>query len=79
MMQSQSSGDGKERWIFAIGQQYTGPFNTARQFRSRPHDRISFATSASPIDKSITCRHAVMTFDPRSANQRPGYKAMESQ
>jgi hypothetical protein len=40
---------------------------------------ISFATSASLIDNSITRHHAVMTFHPRPANQRPGYKAMESE
>jgi hypothetical protein len=39
---------------------------------------VSFATSASPIDNSITRRHAVMNFDRRSAYQRPGYRAMES-
>ena len=52
------------------------------RLRSPQRDRtidVSFASSASPIDNSITRRHAVMTFDPRSANQRPGYKAMESQ
>jgi hypothetical protein len=39
MMKSQSSGDGKERRILAVTQQYTRPFNSARRFRSRPRDR----------------------------------------
>jgi hypothetical protein len=39
MMQSQSPSDGKERWIFAVTQQYTGSFNPARRFRPRPRNR----------------------------------------
>jgi hypothetical protein len=38
-MQSQGSGDGKERWIFAVTQQYTGSFNPTRRFGSRPRNR----------------------------------------
>jgi hypothetical protein len=78
MMQSHSAGDRKEREIFAIGQQYTGPFDAGSPVRFPIAIDVRFATSASPIDSSIICRHAVMTFDPRSANQRPGYRAMES-
>jgi hypothetical protein len=77
MMRSQSSGDGKERWILAVTQQYTGSFNPARRLvRDRAID-ISFATSVSLIDNSITRRHAVVTFASRPANQTPGHKAME--
>jgi hypothetical protein len=32
-------GDGKERGIFAVTQQYTGSFNPARRFGSRPCNR----------------------------------------
>jgi hypothetical protein len=39
MMQSQSSGDGKERGILAVSQQYTGSFNPARRFRPRPRNQ----------------------------------------
>jgi hypothetical protein len=66
MAQSQNSGDGKERGISAVTQQYTGSFNLGPPVPSAtaPID-INFATSASLlIDNSITRRHAVMTFDP---------------
>jgi hypothetical protein len=36
----------------------------------------NLAKSSSPIDNSIACRHAVMTFDPVFANQKPEYKAL---
>jgi hypothetical protein len=38
-MQSQSSGAGKGRRILAVPQQYAGPFNPARRFRSRPRNQ----------------------------------------
>jgi len=43
------SGDGKERWIFAVTQQYAGSFNP----RLRNRHQLRFATSASLIDNSI--------------------------
>jgi hypothetical protein len=44
MMQSQRSGDGKERWIFAVTQQYTGSFNPGSPVLSA----TAQSTSASP-------------------------------
>jgi len=58
MMRSQSSGDGKERWIFAATQQYTGSFNPRLRNRHQlRHIRIADRQLNRP-------RHAVMTFDP---------------
>lgn len=68
-MQPERSGNGKKRCILAVGQQ-----NRARSTRltGSVRDRaidVSFATSSSPIDNSITRRYAVTTFDPRCGSK----------
>jgi hypothetical protein len=47
---------------------------TIVESRNRTVSAVGFATSASLIDNPIIRRHAVMTFDYRSANQTPVYK-----
>jgi hypothetical protein len=60
MMQSKRSGDGKERWIFAITQQDTRPFNPARRLRSRPRGRRQLRHIWESTTQSLTDT----TFDP---------------
>jgi hypothetical protein len=60
MMQSQRSCDGKERWIFAVTQQYTGSFNPARRFRPRPRNRHQLRhirIADRQLNHPTPCRH----------------------
>jgi hypothetical protein len=66
MMHTQSMSYRKERGVFRC-----------TRLAGSVRDRVivtNLATSSSSIDKSIACRHAVMTFNPVLANQKPGYK-----
>ena len=72
MMQSLSLGVSKERWIFAVTQQYTGSFNPTRRFSPRLRNRNRFRHIRIADRQLNHPRHAVMTFDHCPANQRPG-------
>jgi hypothetical protein len=72
MMRSQSSGDGKERWIFVVTQQYTDSFNPTRRFSPRLRNRHQLRHIRIGDRQLNHPRHAVMTFEPCPANQRPG-------
>ena len=74
MMYSQSVTHREEGWVFPVAQQHPRPLDPARRL---VRDRViatNLATSSSPIDNSIACRHAVTTFNSVLANRKPGYK-----
>jgi hypothetical protein len=54
MMQSQRSCDGKERWIFAVTQQYTGSFNP--RLRNR-HQLRHIRIADRQLNHPPPCRH----------------------
>jgi hypothetical protein len=65
MMHTQSMTYRKERGVFPVRQQHPCTLDPARRLRSRPRYR----NQPRPIDNSIACRQAVMTFNhlqPRS-------------
>jgi hypothetical protein len=68
----------KEGRVFTVGQQHPRPLNPlADSVRERAIETSS-AKSSSPIDNSITCRHAVMIYAPAQRIKSQGYKASQA-
>jgi AAA ATPase domain len=76
MVQPQSSGDGKERGIFAVTQQYPGSSNPARRFASRPcnrHQLRHILIADRQLNHPPPCRHDLRPL-PRIKGQGTGQR-----